>query len=679
MGKGNRSRIERAMADSNNTTQYAKANKKKVSGAGIFVGIAAILVVIALLTGCISMVVENGLISRMLPVVDTENYHVTGTMMNYFYTTQFNNYYQYYNQMYSQFASSGLDVSTYVYQAMGIKDPGKSLKQQEYTGTTENGEKVTVFEYYMGLTEDYVTRLLTYCEYGLANDIVLSDDELEEIDHSLEHMKEEYKSYKKNYDNNKELYMYMGYPYYRSYSAYLAGSYGQGVNERDIRECMKLTKLASKVEESLTDEMRKELEDDNTNAALEEYVKNNPASFLMADYYSYTFTTNNKGKTTEEFEAETQELLAKAEALSKLEGKEAYKEAVLELLKEAEKKTFRSKNLTKYLKDYGSAEEAEAKLNEAFEKEWETIKETKYEATLKTEYKYSTTHSDLSTWIFGFEKDDCTDDCTHEGAKKEDGAPAKEGDITHIVTETTKQENAPSTTTKGTTAATTEEVTTEEVTTDAAAPAAETTKAEETTTGSSGGTNGKIDVTTYTVTVYMLDKAAYRDTEITKHFGYVMFKDKAQAEKYHAELSKKEDKTLDAMVDVLNDLHEEISVYDYSVAENYVPGTLKDQKTEGADEWLEKAAKGSMSDVVELVKTTSTTKDGKTTETKTTYYAVLLYENATDYEAWYYTALTGAVSEDLTEWMDENKLDQDELFGDKNKFFREFAYSMLSA
>ena len=690
MGKGNRSRIERAMADTTNVAPKTKANKKKVSGAGIFVCIAALLVVIALLTGCIGMVVESGLISRALPVVSVGEHNVTGTMMNYFYTTQFNNYYQYYNQMYSQFASSGMDVSTYVYSAMGISDPAESHKQQIYTGSVEGEEKVTVFEYYMGLTEDYVTRLLTYCDYADANNITLTQEELDEIDHSVEHLKEQYESYKKNYDSNKELYSYFGYPYYRNYSEYLASSYGTGVNEKDIRNCMRLTTLASKVEKQLTDEMRAEIEDDKTNKVIDQFVKDNPASFQLADYYSYTFSVTSKNYDTKlykDFQAAKDALLEKAEALAACEDKDAYKEAVLELLKETEMKSYRDKNLLKFIKESENSEEAEAKLNEAFEKEWETIKEDKYAATLQTKYKYSTTHTDLSTWIFGFDKEDCNDKCTHDGANKENGAPAKEGDITFIET-TTEKEQAISTSTTGTTsvtteaateAPTTEGATTEEVTTDGAAPAAETTAATtaEETTAAKTPAPGKEIVTTYTITVYMLDKPSYVDTALTKHFGYVMFSTKADAEAFYAEFSKQDEKTLDTLIDTINDMHEEITPYDYAATENYVIGTLEGQKVTGADEWLKKASKGDCSEIVELVKTTSTTTDGKTTENKTTYYAVLLYENAEDYEAWYYTALSGAVSEALSDWMDENLLDQEKLFGKDGKFFRDFAYSML--
>ncbi len=265
MGKGNRSRIERAMNESVNVNKNVQVKKNKVSGAGIFVAVAAILVVVALLVGAIGVVNDSGWFARAQTAVKTENFKVDGSMMNYFYTTQFNNYYQYYNQMYSQLASSGLDVSTYVYSAMGITDPSKSLKEQDMK-VPEGAEKVTVFEYYMNLTEDYVTRMLTYCEWAVKEGIELTDEDLADIDHTLEEMEKSYKS-------QKALYEQFGMAYYSSFSAYLAANYGVGVKERDIRNCLELVTLAAKFEEKLTDEKKQEIIGDKANTAVEEFVK----------------------------------------------------------------------------------------------------------------------------------------------------------------------------------------------------------------------------------------------------------------------------------------------------------------------------------------------------------------------------------------------------------------------
>ena len=645
MGKGNRSRIERAMNETANESKVVSAKKKnKVSGAGIFVAVAAILVVVALLIGAIGVLNDGGWFARTQTVVKTENYKVDGTMMNYFFMTQFNSYYEYYYQMWQSYFQSSYKSA---YELMGI-DSTKSLKDQNMKAA-EGAEEVTVFDYYMSLTEDYVTRMLTYCEAANKAGITLTEEDMADIDHSIEELKS-------SFESQKALYEQFGMVYYSNFSAFLAANYGTGVKERDVRNCLELVTLASKFEEKLTDDEKQTLLADKTNAAVEEYVKNNPSSFLMADYYAYSFSVNNKGLTDAEFEAKKAEILEKAKKLSEVADKEAYKAEVLALLLDAEKESYRNTNWATYLKDNNNDEaKAEAALQEYFEKYYTAEKqETMFTATLKEGYTYPTTHTDLSKWIFGYDAGEHNSSCTHEGEHEKSQEAAKTGDKTYIESTSTKEETVKKeeTTTAGTTA--------EETTTDAAAPAAETTEgttAKETTTGasSSTSTSNKVKVTTYTVTVYYLEKETYRNTEITKNFGYVMFASKADAEKFYAEFQKGE-MNKDTLLELVEDMHEEVSPFAYDAAEDYLPGDLQDQKVDGADKWLETAKPGDCSGIVELVyTTTTTTSDKKTEEKKTTYYSILVYDGDS-YEAWYCDALAGATSEAVADWYEANAL-----------------------
>lgn len=644
MGKGNRSRIERAMNETAFESKKVQAKKNKVSGAGIFVMVAAILVVVALLIGAIGVLNDSGWFARSKTVVETENYKVDGTMMNYFFMTQFNSYYEYYYQMwYSYFQSSYKSA----YELMGI-DSTKSLKEQTMKGA-EGAEEVVVFDYYMSLTEDYVTRMLTYCEAATKEGITLTDEDYADIDKSIEDLKASFESQKAMY----ELY---GMAYYSNFAAFLSANYGTGVKERDVRNCLELITLAAKFEEKLTDDEKQTILADTTNAAVEEFVKNNPSSFLMADYYAYSFSVNNKGLTDAEFEAKKAEILEQAKKLSEVADKEAYKAEVLALLLDAEKESYRATNWATYLKDNDNDEEkAEKALQEYFEKYYTAEKqETMLTATLKEGYAYPSTHTDLSKWIFGFDAGEHTSDCKHEGEHEKSQEAAKDGDKTYF--ETTKEETVKKeeTTTAGTTA--------EETTTDAAAPAAETTEgttAEETTgTNSSTSTSNKVKVTTYTVTVYLLEKETYRNTEITKNFGYVMFASKADAEKFYAEFQKGEI-NMTALKELAEKMSEEklVTPFAYDAAEDYLPGDLQDQKVDGADKWLETAKPGECSGIVELVyTTTTTTSDKKTEEKKTTYYSILVYDKD-GYEAWYCDALVGATSDAVADWYEENGLE----------------------
>ena len=655
MGKGNRSRIERAMADSANTSKNVKANKNKVSGAGIFVAIAAVLVVVALLIGAIGVLNDGGWFARSQTVVKTDNFSVNGAMMNYFFNTQFNNYYQSYYQLYSQFASSGTDISSTVYKQMGISDPDKSLKDQNMPAK-EGEETVTVFDYYMGLTEDYVTRMLTYCEFAVKENIALDDEDYEEIDHTLEHLKE-------SYESQKAMYEQFGMAYYTTFSAYLSATYGTGVKERDIRNCLELITLAAEFEEALSEDKEAEILSDETREAIEDYVKANPSNFLMADYYTYSFSVSSKNYNNDaDFEAAKKETLDKAKKLAEAQGKDAYKAAVLELLKESELASYRSKNFETFLKENDNdKDQAEEALVKSFnEKIWTEAKQNEtFEKLLTVSFKCPSTATDLSKWIFGYDAGEHTDDCTHEGEHEEDKEAAKEGDVTYI--ESTKETEE--TVKKETTAESTTAETTVETTTEAAAAAAETTTAETTTaagttSAGSSSTSNKVKVTTYTVSVYLLDRAAYRNTEITKHFGYVMFSEKDDAEAFYAEYSKGE-MNKDTMLELVEDMHEEVSVYAYDSVEDYLLGDLEDQNIDTADKWLKEAKPGDCSGVIEVVRTTTTSSSSSsssTTEKKTTYYAVLVYDQE-GYEAWFCDALAGATSEAVGDWYEENDLD----------------------
>ncbi len=643
MGKGNRSRIERAMAEANGVSpKSSKANKKKVSGAGIFVAIAAILVVVALLVGAIGVLNDSGWFARSQTAVETEHYRVTGTMMNYFFMTQFNSYYEYYYQLYQSYFSSSYDS---VYELMGI-DPGKSLKAQ-YTSAKEGEEKVTYFDYYMGLTESYVTQMLTYCEFANKAGIALDEEDTESINKSIE-------SLKSSYESQKAMYEMYGLSYYSSFSAYLAATYGTGVKERDVRAALELITLAAKFEEKLNDEKEELLLSEEDYATIKKYAEDNPSSFLMADYYSYSFEVKSKNYENDaDFEAAKKDILEKAQKLTELTDMEEYKATVTAMLLEAEKEKYRQDYWDLYLEKHESEEAAEQAMQEYFEKTYTAdVMALKFNATLTDAFKYPTTPTDVSKWVFGYDASACEKgECDHE--KEEDHEKsqdaAKVGDMTYF--ETTKETEE---TVKK------EETTTEATTTEGAAEASEETTKEETTTASSSATaTEKVKVTTYTVTVYRLAKEGYRNTEITKNFGYVMFSKQADAEAFYAEYSKGE-MNKDTLVEVLTKMYEEnntLSIYAYDAVEDYLPGDLEDQNVSGADKWLETAKPGENSGVIEVVVTTesSSTSSSASTEKKTTYYAVLVYDKD-GYEAWFCDALTGALAEAVQDWYEENTL-----------------------
>ena len=133
-----------------------------------------------------------------------------------------------------------------------------------------------------------------------------------------------------------------------------------------------------------------------------------------------------------------------------------------------------------------------------------------------------------------------------------------------------------------------------------------------------------------------------------------MFASKADAEKFYEEF-KKGEMNKDTLLEVIEDLHEEMSPYAYDGVEDYMVGDLEDQNVDGADKWLRDAKPGDCSGVIELTYSTSTTSDGKPKDPKT-YYSVLVYDQD-GYEAWYCDALVGATGEAVEDWFEENGLD----------------------
>ena len=548
--------------------------------------ISLLLTMVLLLSACSST--GSGLLGDLLAgnsklasevVISTEHFTVNGAMMSYFFHAQFNSYYQYYYQMWSYYFQSAYNSP---YELMGI-DTSKSLKDQYMSG--EN--PISMFDYYMELTEDYVTRMLTYCESAVQSGISLTDEDQAKIDQTIDDLKE-------TFETEKEMYESFGYSYYINFPAYLAANYGDGVRQEDVRQCLELITLASKYEEALSLNIENEILSDASNAAVEQYVADNPVQFLMADYYSYTISVTNQFYTDAEFENEKALLLEKAKEIT--QDASSYRDGVLSCIEDEEFNEYLGKEWVNFFNAYGGDVQ---KAGEAIKKEFaktvwtEDVQNVKYAGTLKTEYRYPSAPTDQSQWIF----------------------QAKAGDVAYFESTTQREE------------------------------------AVQTDSGIE-----KVKVTTYSITLCLLEKEAYRNTEMARNFGYVMFSAKQQAERFYEEY-KKGTMNMATMLDVLQNMQGQIPVYGYDVREDYLLGDLEDQNVYGADEWLEKAKPGSCSGIVELKVVTSTTNDYiHYDETTTIYYAILVYDGE-NYEYWYTQALRGVHSEKIEDWYAQNRIE----------------------
>ncbi|MBQ7321146.1 MAG: hypothetical protein IJW99_03535 [Clostridia bacterium] len=300
MGKGNRARIQRAQDKLDNpqgAVQVKKAPKSWVNTA-IILFIVAVLAVSIVLTA----VYDSGSSMRGAKALKSENYTVSGTMLSYFYQSQYSTFM---SQMGSMVSYLGLDTS-------------KPLKAQECSMLSDGG---TWFDYFMNSTTAYVSELLQCCEYAKANGIELDADEKAEIDTAIENLANN--AFENNYSLN----------------GYITALYGAGVKEKDLRDAMELVLLANKAAVDATDKFEAVLTEDE----IVKYYDEHPESFLAADYLVQTFEATmptydeDDYDTTEAYEEalakgkadyanDKATALEKAEAYAKLSGFDAFLE-----------------------------------------------------------------------------------------------------------------------------------------------------------------------------------------------------------------------------------------------------------------------------------------------------------------------------------------------------------------
>lgn len=233
------------MGNQNRTlTTEQKSEKKKSLITTVCIILAAVIVI-----GLVAYarLADSGVILRSKTAAKSENYEITGTMMAYLYSSNYQNYASYISYL-------GVDTS-------------KSLKSQPCSYTTEaNG---TWFDYFVAMTKDYATQLLALCEAAKKNGVELDDSDRADIDASIAALEEAAKNY--GYSSNQ----------------YLAALTGSGVNVKDVRKCMELTSLASKYSTIYQDSLT------YTNDELESYYSENTDDFEGVDYYVYTINSTD--------------------------------------------------------------------------------------------------------------------------------------------------------------------------------------------------------------------------------------------------------------------------------------------------------------------------------------------------------------------------------------------------
>lgn len=264
MGKSNRIRTQRA-ASTVKAPAYSKAKKSTPAWLTSLIAVAvAVLVLAGVVAG---LVTKNGVVMRMTPAIKSENFTVNGNMLKYMFQTEYENFHHTYQDTLSSFS---LDTSKSLKeQTFGDTTGGKGLE------TTVFGEfKGTWFDFFMNSVTAQAEEILIYCEEAKARGLELDENDLANIENTFTSL-----------DSMVQMYnLYYGGSYNRA--SYIAATYGEGVKEKDIREFLKLSALASKCAQQISDELIDAITDDRIN---EEY-NNNKLDYQHADYSYYTLS-----------------------------------------------------------------------------------------------------------------------------------------------------------------------------------------------------------------------------------------------------------------------------------------------------------------------------------------------------------------------------------------------------
>lgn len=280
MGKGNRSRQDRAFETVNTPVEATPKNTKLITT-------IATAAVACLLVACIALsaVVNTGILLRTRNVVKTDNFSASGSVAAYI--------------IYSQAQEMAA-----LYQQYGLDYSASQVLENSFDSMAES-------------TISQLRQMLLLGEYAKKNNITISDDDKEAIESYIDAIAEAASS---------NLY---------STAAYIKLMYGSAVNEKDIREALELNYLANAAYEAL----EKELEVDVTEDAIAKYVEENVDQFYMVDYLTYTFTAELSAEgaeaTVEEtkaYEEEKATLKALAEKLAECKTADEFKAAAADYI-----------------------------------------------------------------------------------------------------------------------------------------------------------------------------------------------------------------------------------------------------------------------------------------------------------------------------------------------------------
>ena len=384
MGKGNRTRSERASAilAANKTT--SKKVKKAGRGMPTWVGTLVVVAVVVLLIAITVLCVLNarGTFKRMRVIARSENFEVTVPMMSYLLASEYQNTIS----MYNQYTSGTGSIS------IGAGDGGTALsssgsytlddlREIPYTATTDGTMLTSWFDNFASIAEKDVKQILACCEAAYLEGMELSEEELQAIEADLATI---------------EAYAAM---YGYTTNGYLSAMYGDGVILKDVRAMNRLTQLASKWSTAQKEKISDGITDDRLTA----YYEANKSDYdLYCDYIGISFTTTFTPSTNTDTDAAATENATAADTYAAEQAKYAERVAALEAC--TTRAEFEGK-LYNYLLEDELAAAAKTKGEEivAGSEEYqkcETAARAALTAAMHSNVKDGDETGDLNTWLF---------------------------------------------------------------------------------------------------------------------------------------------------------------------------------------------------------------------------------------------------------------------------------------
>ncbi len=300
MGKGKRNQnsaeIQKSIAVEKKAMLKKQQQKNKLVSMLIVIGIIVFGATAILSSVLYNNLSANGWFMRQKSVVSTKHYSANVCMSQYvFHTllTQFQNNYS------DSLEDLQLDFSG------DLRDQPCS-----YDGYD------TWFDYFSKGAQKQLEEILLLCEAAKEENITLTEGDKKFIELSMNALSE-------NAENEG-----------LTVDEYIDATYGSEVSEKDIRECVELTQLASRYQQKYSAPLS------YSDSEIDSYFDDNKASFLTADYVYFLIET---GDTTDKSDAEITNMknAAKKKAKELAANKSrtdfinALKEYTQELLKEA--------------------------------------------------------------------------------------------------------------------------------------------------------------------------------------------------------------------------------------------------------------------------------------------------------------------------------------------------------